>query len=99
MVAALDLAAVESTRRQRHAAMRADVAQRENRAVAAAPNEDRLAEHDTREDPAAPQLPTRRRVVPSLAQRRRAVLHVRCSLHNPGHIALPPIRCNVAMAR
>src|SRR5258708_7732764 len=99
MVAALDLAAVESTRRQRHGAMRADVAQRENRAVAAAPNEDRLAEHDAREDPAAPQPPARRRVIPGLAQRRRAVLHARSSRHGAGDIARPVLLRNAALAR
>src|ERR1700730_834098 len=77
VVAALDLAAVEMAGRQWHAAMRADVAQRENRAVAVAPNEDWFAQHDPRENPAAPQQPARRRVVPGLAQRRRAVLRFR----------------------
>src|SRR3954452_9160117 len=74
VIAAFDLAAVEAALRQRHAAMRADVAQREDLAGAVAADQHRLAEHLVPEHPAAPNRPARRRVIPGLAQRRRAIL-------------------------
>src|SRR3979490_1439691 len=45
VVAALDLASVEISGRQGHAAMRADVAQGEDGTLALAPEQDRLPQH------------------------------------------------------
>src|SRR4051812_50131460 len=73
VIAAFDLAAVEAALRQRHAAMRADVAQGEDLADAVAADQHRLAEHLAPEHPAAPDRPARRRVIPGLPQRRPAV--------------------------
>src|SRR5438105_4164469 len=77
VIAAFDLAAVELAGRERHAAVWADVAQREDGAALVTPDHDRLAQHDAGEQPARPQLPPGHGVIPGLAQRRCRILHAR----------------------
>ena len=67
VIAAFDLAAVELAGRERHAAVWADVAQREDGAALVTPDHDRLAQHDPGEQPARPQLPPGHGVIPGLA--------------------------------
>src|SRR5580704_15767416 len=99
VIAAFDLAAVEMADRQGHAAMRADVAQREDGAVAVPPEHDRLAEHRAGEQLSPPQPPARRRVIPGLAQRRRAVLHAVLPRRHQGDIPRGEARRNAAAPR
>ena len=67
VIAAFDLATVELAGRERHAAVWADVAQREDGAALVTPDHDRLAQHDAGEQPARPQLPPGHGVIPGLA--------------------------------
>ncbi len=73
VIAALDLAPVEPALGQRHAAMRADVTQREHAAVGRPADQQRLAQDGLGQRAAARQLAAGQGVVPDLAQRRRAV--------------------------
>jgi hypothetical protein len=73
VIAALDLAAVEAAAAQRNAAMRADVSEREGRAVIAAAEQQRLAEQRLRHHAPAPERRARQGEIPHLPQRRGAV--------------------------
>ena len=73
VVAALDLAPVEAAEAQGDAAMRADVAQREDGSVGAAAEQQRLAQQRLRPHAPAPEHRAGEREVPHLSQRRGAV--------------------------
>ena len=75
VIAALDLAPVETAGAEPHAAMRAHIAQRERHAGGVAADQHRLAEHHLGQHRPRFQPSPGDRVVPRLAQRRGAVLH------------------------
>src|SRR5215469_13816767 len=81
VIAALDLMPVKPAGAQRHATMRAQIAQRESRARRVAPDQNRRAEHELAQHTPAPQASARDRVVPSFAQWCRSF--VDCG-HTPG---------------
>ena len=75
VIAALDLPPVETAGGERHAAMRADVAQCERHASGVAADQHRLAQHDFCQHRPRFQARAGDREIPRLAQRRGVVLH------------------------
>src|SRR5579862_2114912 len=85
MKAALDLVVFEPTKAQRDAAMRADVAEREDATLARAPQEHWLAEQDLFLHLAGSQAIPGKCVIPHLAQGRCAVdVHKKAPFSQPG---------------
>ena len=73
VITAFDLAPIEMTCAERHAAVWTEITQREGHAGLVAADHDRLAEHQLRHHSPAPQIAARERIVPGLAQWRGGV--------------------------